>query len=106
MSTGAQRLKFGAPEETRTPKIWFLRPTRIPIPSPGRKYNMQSKQDSIKKIERLLAMETLGKTFVTKQQQLAYERGYLTGLVATLAYNDNSIESVVNQRIKHLTPKI
>ena len=106
MSIGAQRLKFGAPEETRTPKIWFLRPTRIPIPSPGRKYNMQSKQDSIKKIERLLAMETLGKTFVNKQQQLAYERGYLTGLVATLAYNDNSIEAVVNRRIKHLTPKI
>ena len=26
---------FGAPEETRTPKIWLLRPTRIPIPSPG-----------------------------------------------------------------------
>ena len=25
----------GAPEETRTPKIWLLRPTRIPIPSPG-----------------------------------------------------------------------
>ena len=27
--------KLGAPEETRTPKIWLLRPTRIPIPSPG-----------------------------------------------------------------------
>ena len=26
---------IGAPEETRTPKIWLLRPTRIPIPSPG-----------------------------------------------------------------------
>ena len=26
---------FGAPEESRTPKIWLLRPTRIPIPSPG-----------------------------------------------------------------------
>ena len=26
---------LGAPEETRTPKIWLLRPTRIPIPSPG-----------------------------------------------------------------------
>ena len=25
----------GAPEESRTPKIWLLRPTRIPIPSPG-----------------------------------------------------------------------
>ena len=29
--------KLGAPEETRTPKIWLLRPTRIPIPSPGLK---------------------------------------------------------------------
>jgi hypothetical protein len=67
---------------------------------------MQSKQDSIKKIERLLAMETLGKTFETKQQQLAYERGYLTGLVAAMAYNDNSVEHVVNQRIQHLLPKI
>ena len=67
---------------------------------------MQTKQDSIKKIERLLAMETLGKTFVTKQQQLAYERGYLTGLLAAMAYNDNSVEHIVNQRIKHLLPKI
>ena len=67
---------------------------------------MQSKQDSIKKIERLLEMETLGKTFVTKQQQLAYERGYLTGLLAAMAYNDNSVEHVVNQRIKRLLPKI
>ena len=98
--------KIGAPEETRTPKIWFLRPTRIPIPSPGRKYNMQSKQDSIQKIERLLAMETLGKTFVTKQQQLAYERGYLTGMLAAMAYNDNAVEHIVNQRIKNLLPKV
>jgi hypothetical protein len=67
---------------------------------------MQSKQDSIKKIERLLAMETLGKTFETKQQQLAYERGYLTGLIATLVYNDSEVAHVVNQRIKHLLPKV
>ena len=26
---------IGAPEETRTPKIRLLKPTRIPIPSPG-----------------------------------------------------------------------
>ncbi len=32
---------YGAPEETRTPKIWLLRPTRIPVPSPGQnKYSM------------------------------------------------------------------
>ena len=97
--------KIGAPEETRTPKIWFLRPTRMPIPSPGLKYYMQSKQDSVKKIERLLTKETASKTFPTYQQQLAYERGYLTGMLATLAYNDNSVEHVVNQRIKHLLPK-
>ncbi len=28
-------LLFGAQGETRTHKIWLLRPTRIPIPSPG-----------------------------------------------------------------------
>ena len=67
---------------------------------------MQTKQDSIKKIERLLAMETLGKTFETKQQQLAYERGYLTGMLAAMAYNDNAVEHVVNQRIKQLLPKV
>jgi hypothetical protein len=67
---------------------------------------MQSKQDSIKKIERLLAMETLGKSFVTKQQQLAYERGYLTGLLAKMAYNDSSVAHTLNLRIKELTPKV
>ena len=30
-----ERQKFGAPEESRTPKIPLLRRTRIPIPSPG-----------------------------------------------------------------------
>ena len=34
-TTAVLNIQFGAPEETRTPKIWFLRPTRIPIPSPG-----------------------------------------------------------------------
>ena len=33
--TPSVKAKFGAPEESRTPKIWLLRPTRIPIPSPG-----------------------------------------------------------------------
>ena len=28
-------LQYGAQGETRTRKIWLLRPTRIPIPSPG-----------------------------------------------------------------------
>ena len=28
---------FGAPGGSRTPKIWLLRPTRMPVPSPGRK---------------------------------------------------------------------
>ena len=30
-------LQYGAQGETRTLKIWLLRPTRIPIPSPGHK---------------------------------------------------------------------
>ena len=33
---------FGAPRETRTLKIWLLRPTRIPIPSSGRKNIFES----------------------------------------------------------------
>ena len=37
--TPSVKARFGAPEETRTPKIWLLRPTRIPIPSPGHVYN-------------------------------------------------------------------
>jgi hypothetical protein len=34
-TTAVLNILIGAPEETRTPKIWLLRPTRIPIPSPG-----------------------------------------------------------------------
>lgn len=30
-----ESILFGAPEETRTPKIYVLSVTRIPIPSPG-----------------------------------------------------------------------
>ena len=58
MSTGAHRLKFGAPEETRTPKIWFLRPTRIPIPSPGLKYCMHEREKIyVKDLYRLFCTE-------------------------------------------------
>ena len=33
---------IGAPGETRTLKIWLLRPTRIPIPSPGQINNFMT----------------------------------------------------------------
>ena len=33
-------LQFGAQGGTRTHKIWLLRPTRIPIPSPGRNFTI------------------------------------------------------------------
>ena len=34
---GSNAFLYGAQGETRTRKIWLLRPTRIPIPSPGHK---------------------------------------------------------------------
>ena len=74
MSTGAQRLKFGAPEETRTPKIWFLRPTRIPIPSPGLKYIMHEQEKIyVKDLYRLFCTEpyTTSASWVTTKSFVA-----------------------------------
>ena len=74
MSTGAQLLKFGAPGETRTPKIWLLRPTRIPIPSPGLKYIMHEKEKIyVKDLYRLFCTEpyTTSASWVTTKHFVA-----------------------------------
>ena len=42
---------FGAPEETRTPKIWLLRPTRIPIPSPGQNLHIETHYSSAEQFD-------------------------------------------------------
>ena len=56
-----ERQKFGAPEESRTPKIWLLRPTRIPIPSPGQINTYMiipySKQSTVDILYRLFSNE-------------------------------------------------
>ena len=41
-STAELILQFGAQREIRTLKIWLLRPTRMPIPSSGRKNIFES----------------------------------------------------------------
>jgi len=64
----------GAPEETRTPKIWFLRPTRIPIPSPGLKYIMHEQEKIyVKDLYRLFCTEpyTTSASWVTTKSFVA-----------------------------------
>ena len=52
----------------------------------------------IQLIERLLAAQS--KQYPTMTQQLLYERGYLIGLLASLAYNDSLVRSDIIHRIK------
>jgi len=47
----SQLSKLGAPEETRTPKIWLLRPTRIPIPSPGQNLHIETHYSSAEQFD-------------------------------------------------------
>ena len=39
------------------------------------------------------------------KDQMTYERGYLTGILATLAHDDSHIRVLLQQRLKDLTNK-
>lgn len=40
--------------------------------------------------------------YADSKEQLLYERGYLTGLLALLAHNDSAVRVVVMHRLKEL----
>jgi len=52
----------------------------------------------IQLIERLLMAQ--GKRFPTATHQLLYDRGYLIGLLASLAFHDSLVEHEIIKRIK------
>ena len=91
---------FGAPEETRTPKIWFLRPTRIPIPSPGQiNILMNKKQLTDYIIEQL---QSSGKQHKTSGQKLAYDLGFIISLLAELSEHDVARTAYIKKKMTRL----
>ena len=51
-------------------------------------------------VNRMLA--SVPKTYDDLTQQMLYERGYLTGFLASLAYNDSAVRDAIIARIKEL----
>jgi hypothetical protein len=61
---------------------------------------MERNHKEIELINMLLA--NLPKKYATSHDQMLYERGYLTGLLATMAHNDSSIRVALMHCIEHL----
>lgn len=53
----------------------------------------------IQLIERLLVAQS--KHYPTTTQQLLYDRGYLIGLLASLAFHDSLIKNAIVQKLKN-----
>ena len=47
-------------------------------------------------------LASVPKTYDDLTQQVLYERGYLTGFLASLAYNDSAVRDAIIARIKEL----
>ena len=88
---------LGTPQGIRTLKIWLLRPTRMPVPSPGLSKVMNPEKE-IKLIEEML--KRCAPDFSDAHQRLSWERGFLTGFLASLAHNDSAIKVAVMKREK------
>jgi hypothetical protein len=54
--------------------------------------------NEIELIERLLTAQS--KKYPTTTQQLLYDRGFLIGLLASLAHHDNLVKHDITQRLK------
>lgn len=57
----------------------------------------------VKLVNQLLALKQ--KPFANSHDQVLYERGYLTGLLARLAHDDSGIKYFLEHEIKLLTKK-
>ena len=58
-------------------------------------------RNEVELIEKLL--KALPKQYKTVEDQLLYERGYLTGLLASIAHNDSSVKVILQERLNQLT---
>ena len=56
-------------------------------------------RDCIQQIETLLKMQN--RKFKSSHEQMLYERGYLTGLMARLMLTDPFLRRDINDKIKH-----
>jgi len=61
---------------------------------------MHSNHKEIDLINEMLA--SIPNQFKDSKEQLLYERGYLTGLLALLAHNDSAIRVAIMHRLKEL----
>ena len=61
---------------------------------------MQNYQKEIDLINKLLALASSNRT---KEQQVVYEKGYLTGLLASIANSDALVKRDLLERINHLS---
>ena len=82
-------------EPTRT-RHWLLRPAWLPLHHRGNKYAMLDKEINL--IERLLVAQA--KQYPTTTEQLLYDRGFLLGLLASLAFHDSLVKHEIIQKLK------
>ena len=64
---------------------------------------MNQSHKEVELIEQLLKL--LPKQHSNANEQMEYERGYLTGFLASIAHEDVSVRLILIQRIKELSKK-
>ena len=57
-------------------------------------------RNEVELIEKLL--KALPKHFDNSHDLLLYQRGYLTGLLASIAHNDSAVKVILQERLNHL----
>ena len=58
-------------------------------------------RNEVELIEQLL--KALPKQFDNSHDLLLYQRGYLTGLLASITHNDSSVKHILQERLSQLT---
>mgnify|MGYP003352150228 CR=1 FL=1 len=81
-------------------RFWHrpLKTAWLPLHHPG-KYYMAPKRE-LDLVNRMLA--GIPQEYVEPHLQMLYERGYMIGLLAQLAYEDNAVRDAIVAKIKEL----
>lgn len=63
---------------------------------------MQDTKSTLRLIEQLLATRVKNRDFANAHHRLAYERGFLTGLLANIAHNDSAVKTMIDRHIENI----
>ena len=79
---------------------------RLPIPPPGHNLTyllnnyMEPEQKFVDLVNYMLSEAAHGKKFSSTSERILWERGFLTGLLASLARDESDVHLAIRRKIK------